>query len=164
LVPKLAQASTDYEGELVSLELDLGLRFRTSTNELCQTIIIGKPARNIDEANALEFVAGYVVSNDVSCRQWQTDTAFGLGGGQWCFLKGVDTWAPMGPVVVSPEVLGTAHNIDLTTTVNGKTRRSSNTSDLLFCVKALVAFCSAYTPAGSYKHHEQINIRLHAIA
>ena len=145
LVPKLAQASTDYEGELVSLEFDSGLLFRTPPNDLCQTIVIGKPARNVDEANALDFVAGYVVSNDVSCRQWQTDTAFGPAGGQWCFSKGFDTWAPIGPVVVSPGVLGAADNLDLTTTVNGKTRQSSNTSGLLFGVKALVAFCSQGT-------------------
>ena len=110
-----------------------------------QTVVIGKAARNVDEANALDFVAGYVVSNDVSCRQWQIDIAFGPAGGQWCFSKGFDTWAPVGPVVVSPRVLGAADNLDLSTTVNGQTRQSSNTSDLLFGVKALVAFCSQGT-------------------
>ncbi|KAK5189019.1 hypothetical protein LTR99_011155 [Exophiala xenobiotica] len=124
-VPKLAQKTTDYEGEL--------------------TIVIGKSARDIPESEALDHVAGYVVSNDVSCREWQKDRAFGPAGGQWCFSKGFDDWAPIGPVVVSPKVLRDASSLNLTTMVNGEMKQHSNTSDLLFGVKKLVAFCSQGT-------------------
>lgn len=86
-----------------------------------------------------------MVSNDVSCRDWQADTALGPGGGQWCFSKGFDTWAPVGPVVVAPSIVGAADNLDLTTKVNGVVRQRSNSSDLLFGVRKLVAFCSQGT-------------------
>lgn len=69
----------------------------------------------------------------------------GPAGGQWCFSKGFDTWAPTGPVVVSPTVLGAADNLMLTTKVNSVVRQTSSTSDLLFGVRALVAFCSQGT-------------------
>ena len=107
--------------------------------------MLGKPARNVSESDALDYVAGYVVSNDVSCREWQVDTAMGPGGGQWCFSKGFDAWAPIGPVIVAPSVVGAADNLDLVTKVNGVVRQSSNSSDLLFGVKQLVAFCSQGT-------------------
>lgn len=90
-------------------------------------------------------MAGYVVSNDISCREWQKDPAFGPAGGQWCFSKGFDDWAPIGPVIVSAKKLGAADSLELLTTVNGKVRQHSNTSDLLFGVKRLVSFCSQGT-------------------
>jgi 2-keto-4-pentenoate hydratase/2-oxohepta-3-ene-1,7-dioic acid hydratase in catechol pathway len=106
---------------------------------------MGKSARNIPEADALNYVAGYICSNDLSCREWQKDAAFGTAGGQWCFSKGFDGFAPVGPVIVSPAVLGAADSLNLTTTVNGEVRQQSNTSDLLFGVKHLVSFCSQGT-------------------
>ena len=66
--------------------------------------MIGKEGKDISIEDALEYVAGYVVANDVSARKWQRDPAFAGNVPQWCFGKGFDYWAPMGPMIVSPKV------------------------------------------------------------
>ncbi|KAL6250170.1 hypothetical protein RBB50_002471 [Rhinocladiella similis] len=125
VIPKLAQKTLDYEGEL--------------------TIVIGKTARDIPEDEAATYIAGYVCSNDVSCRLWQRDPSYAGKVPQWCFSKGFDGFAPIGPMIVSPKVLGLADKQDLKTIVNGETRQDSNTSDLLFGVAKIVAFASQGT-------------------
>jgi 2-keto-4-pentenoate hydratase/2-oxohepta-3-ene-1,7-dioic acid hydratase in catechol pathway len=121
-IPKLAQSHCDYEGEL--------------------TIVIGKDARNISEADALNYVAGYVVGNDISCRDWQLDKAKAGMMQQWCFSKSFDKYAPLGPAIVSTKVLGDASGLRIKTCVNGELRQDSKTSDLLFGVRKLVSFLS----------------------
>jgi 2-keto-4-pentenoate hydratase/2-oxohepta-3-ene-1,7-dioic acid hydratase in catechol pathway len=73
-IPNLGQAKCDYEGEL--------------------TIVIGKDAKNVSEAAALDYVAGYVASNDVSCRDWQLDKDKAGMMPQWSFSKSLDKYAP----------------------------------------------------------------------
>ncbi|KAH8660413.1 hypothetical protein BX600DRAFT_415329 [Xylariales sp. PMI_506] len=125
-VPKIAQGSQlDYEGELA--------------------IVIGRDGKDIAEEDALDYIAGYTVSNDVSVRKWQRDPAFAGGVPQWCFSKGFDKFCPMGPMLVSPKILGAADNLALKTHVNGELRQNSNTSDLLFGVTRIVSFCSQGT-------------------
>ncbi|OQD83241.1 hypothetical protein PENANT_c017G10983 [Penicillium antarcticum] len=124
-IPKIAQDSVDYEGEM--------------------SIVIGKTGKNISKENALDHIAGYVVSNDVSCRHWQKDPAFAGGVPQWCFSKGFDKYAPVGPVLVSPKVVGAADNLRLQTLVNGEVRQDTLTSDLLFNVPHIVSFISQGT-------------------
>ncbi|MCJ1300632.1 hypothetical protein MMC08_003429 [Hypocenomyce scalaris] len=124
-VPKLAQDQCDYEGEL--------------------TIVIGKDGRDISEEDALDYVAGYVAGDDVSARKWQRDPAYAGGVPQWCFSKGFDAFAPLGPCIVSTSLLGDASNQTLRTLVNGEVRQDSNTSDLLFGVKKVVSFLSQGT-------------------
>ncbi|KAL2013189.1 hypothetical protein VTN00DRAFT_714 [Thermoascus crustaceus] len=124
-IPKLAQDTVDYEGEL--------------------SIVIGKTGKNISKEDALDHVAGYVASNDVSCRKWQRDPAFAGGVPQWCFSKGFDKFAALGPVLVSPRLVGAADNLRLQTLVNGEVRQDSNTSDLLFPVRDIVSFVSQGT-------------------
>ena len=121
-IPNLAQAQCDYEGELV--------------------IVIGKDAKNVPAANALEYVAGYTVGNDVSARDWQREAGKAGPVPQWTFSKSFDKYAPLGPVLVAGHVLGEADGMSLKTFVNGSIRQESNTSDLCFGVKELVAFCS----------------------
>lgn len=121
-VPKLSQAKCDYEGEL--------------------TIVIGKNAKNVSEEDALDYVAGYVTSNDVSCRDWQLEKEKAGMMPQWCFGKSFDQYAPIGPAIVSTKVLGDASGLRLTTHVNGELRQESNTSDLCFGVRKLVSFFS----------------------
>ncbi|PCH02622.1 Hypothetical protein PENO1_036750 [Penicillium occitanis (nom. inval.)] len=122
LIPKLAQSQCDYEGEL--------------------TIVIGKDAKNVSEVDALDYVAGYVVGNDISCRDWQLEKAKAGMMQQWCFSKSFDKYAPLGPAIVSTKVLGDASGLRLRTYVNGELRQESNTSDLLFGVRKLVSFLS----------------------
>lgn len=109
------------------------------------SVVIGKTGKNISKENALDYVAGYCASNDVSARKWQRDPAYAGGVPQWCFSKGFDKYAPLGPMLVSPKVVGEANNLDLQTFVNGELRQSSNTSDLLFGVKEIISFISQGT-------------------
>lgn len=115
----------DYEGEL--------------------SIVIGKNGKNIKKEDALDYVAGFVASNDVSSRTWQRDPAYAGGVPQWCFSKGFDKYAPLGPMMASPKLVGDAGNLRIQTHVNGESRQDSNTSDLLFPVKEIISFISQGT-------------------
>jgi 2-keto-4-pentenoate hydratase/2-oxohepta-3-ene-1,7-dioic acid hydratase in catechol pathway len=110
-----------------------------------QGIVIAKTGKNIPKESALEYVAGYLVCNDVSCRGWQRDPAKAGGVPQWCFSKGFDKFAPVGPLLVSPKLVGNASDLLLQTFVNGEERQNTSTGDLLFGVEAIVAFCSQGT-------------------
>lgn len=107
--------------------------------------MIGKTGKNITKDDALNHVAGYVVSNDVSARTWQRNPAFAGPVPQWDFSKGFDKYAPLGPMLVSPKVLKGANGLRLQTWVNGELRQDSDTSDLLFGVKEIIAFISQGT-------------------
>ncbi|KAK8924354.1 Fumarylacetoacetate hydrolase domain-containing protein 2 [Metarhizium anisopliae] len=125
-IPTIAQDGTlDYEGELA--------------------IVIGKTGKNIPKSAALDYIAGYCVSNDVSARGWQRDPAKAGVVPQWCFSKGFDKFAPLGPLLVAPSVVGNASDLHLRTVVNGEERQSTSTGDLLFGVEHLVSFCSQGT-------------------
>ncbi|KAF7547304.1 hypothetical protein G7046_g9041 [Stylonectria norvegica] len=134
-IPKLAQDQLDYEGELA--------------------IVVGKTGKNIRKGEvgpysavsheALDYIAGFVVSNDVSARKWQRDPRFAGPVPQWDCSKGFDKYAPLGPILVSPKVLGAADDLSIQMWVNGELRQNSNTSDLLFGVKEIVAFISQGT-------------------
>jgi 2-keto-4-pentenoate hydratase/2-oxohepta-3-ene-1,7-dioic acid hydratase in catechol pathway len=121
-IPKTAQAMLDYEGEL--------------------TIVIGKEGKDITPENALDHIAGYTVGNDVSARDWQTKPEMAGPRPQWCFGKGFDKFAPVGPVLVATQHLGDCKDCSLTTKVNGQQRQQGLISDLVFGVRDLVAFCS----------------------
>ncbi|KAH7121793.1 hypothetical protein B0J13DRAFT_648591 [Dactylonectria estremocensis] len=125
-IPKVAQDGTiDYEGELA--------------------VVIGKTGKNIAKADALSHVAGYLASNDVSARAWQRDPKKAGGVPQWCFSKGFDKFAPLGPLLVSPAVVGNASDLTLKTTVNGEERQNTSTGDLLFGVEDIISFISQGT-------------------
>ena len=97
-----------------------------------KSVVIGRPALNVSEDEATDFVAGYISGNDLSCRIWQRDPKYAGSVPQWCFSKGFDGFAPMGPMIVSAQKLGAADNLPLRTIVNGEVRQDSHTSDLLF--------------------------------
>lgn len=86
-----------------------------------------------------------MVSNDVSARKWQRDPAFAGVVPQWDFSKGFDKYAPLGPMLVSPKVVGNASGLRLQTWVNGELRQDSDTGDLLFGVEEIVSFISQGT-------------------
>ncbi|KAF4970523.1 hypothetical protein FZEAL_10018 [Fusarium zealandicum] len=143
-IPRIAQEDQlDYEGELVSVKPGES----TSTTVLTgiKAIVIGKEGRDISVESALEHVAGYTVANDVSARTWQRDPKFAGGVPQWCFSKGFDHFAPMGPAIVSPSVLGPADDLELQTRVNGELRQEASTDDLVFGVRKVIAFASQGT-------------------
>ncbi|KAH7071815.1 hypothetical protein BKA63DRAFT_516432 [Paraphoma chrysanthemicola] len=125
-IPKLAQEKQlDYEGEL--------------------SIVIGKNCKDVSKENALDYIAGYMTSNDVSARTWQRDPAHAGVVPQWCFSKGFDKFAPLGPLLVSPKAVGDASNLRLQTWVNDELRQDAETNDLLFGVKDIVSFLSQGT-------------------
>ena len=103
--------------------------------------IIGKKAADVPESQALDYVLGYAVGNDVSHRDWQLKR----GGGQWSLGKGFDGWAPYGPGIVSSQIIQDPHKLRLSTRVNGQTVQDSNTSDMIFNVKQAIAFLSQGT-------------------
>jgi 2-keto-4-pentenoate hydratase/2-oxohepta-3-ene-1,7-dioic acid hydratase in catechol pathway len=110
-------------------------------------VVIGKPCKNATLETALDFVLGYTCANDVSARDHQIR----LGGGQWCRGKFFDTFAPLGPRLATPESIPNPNALRIRTELNGETVQDSNTSDMAFGVRELIAYLSASTtlPAGT---------------
>jgi 2-keto-4-pentenoate hydratase/2-oxohepta-3-ene-1,7-dioic acid hydratase in catechol pathway len=99
-------------------------------------IVIGKRARNVSEADALNYVAGYCTSQDFSARDLQLETP----SVQWMVGKTLDSFGPIGPYFVSADVLGDPNNLKIETHVNGEERQSSNTSLMIFNPQKLIAY------------------------
>jgi len=102
-------------------------------------IVIGKRAKYVDEAKAMEYVAGYVLFNDVSERDFQLER-----GGQWVKGKSADTFAPVGPFIATSDEIPDPHNLNLWLKVNDKVMQSSNTSDMVFGISTLVSYISHF--------------------
>ncbi len=118
IIPKNSQ-KTDWEVELA--------------------IVIGKRALYVDESEAMNYVAGYVLHNDVSEREFQIERS-----GQWVKGKSADSFAPIGPFIVTKDEIPDPHNLNLWLKVNGQTMQSSNTSDLVFKIPFLVSYISQF--------------------
>jgi len=99
-------------------------------------IVIGRVARNVSEADALSSVFGYCVGNDLSARDLQQRTS------QWMIGKSLDGFAPIGPYLVTADQVPDPNALALDTKVNGEVRQSSNTSDMVYTCKQLVAYAS----------------------
>jgi 2-keto-4-pentenoate hydratase/2-oxohepta-3-ene-1,7-dioic acid hydratase in catechol pathway len=104
-------------------------------------VVIGRKCKNVSKSDALDVVFGYTAANDVSARDWQKS----FGGSQWCRGKGFDTFAPIGPAIVTKDEIPNPNALRIGTRVNSKTRQSSNTSDMIFDVPTLVEFLSGST-------------------
>lgn len=100
-------------------------------------VVIGKTARYVERAAAMDHVAGYALHNDYSERHWQLER-----GGQWVKGKSFDTFAPIGPFFVPKEQVPDPQNLDLWLSVNGKRRQQSNTREMAFGVAELVSYLS----------------------
>ena len=105
-------------------------------------IIIGKDAKNVTEADALNYVLGYAAGNDVSARNFQLPEA---SGGQFCYAKSFDGYSPIGHTITSPAEVKDIQNVRLTTKVNGVIKQDSNTNDMIFSVSAIIAHLSRGT-------------------
>ncbi|KAK5657692.1 hypothetical protein OQA88_2764 [Cercophora sp. LCS_1] len=121
IIPKhtIASDSADYESELA--------------------IVIGKEAKNVSEADALDYVLGYTASNDISSRASQ------FAQTQWCYSKGFDGACPIGPVLVSKDLIPDAGKLQLRGLKNGKVLQDSPLTDLIFSVSQIVSFVSQGT-------------------
>lgn len=102
-------------------------------------VVIGKKASYVTEADAMEHVAGYCLHNDYSERAFQLER-----GGQWVKGKSCDTFAPLGPWLVTPEEITDLNNLRLWLTVNGKTMQDGNTSNLIFKLPFLISYLSEF--------------------
>lgn len=102
-------------------------------------VVIGKKASYVSKENAMDHVAGYVLHNDYSEREFQLERE-----GQWVKGKSCDTFAPIGPFIATKDEIKNPHNLDLWLTVNGEMMQKSNTSDLVFDVPHLVSYISEY--------------------
>ncbi|KAG0099644.1 hypothetical protein BGZ93_006629 [Podila epicladia] len=105
-------------------------------------VVIGKKCKNVKEEEALQYVLGYTVGNDISTRKWQGSN---LGSGQWCFSKSFDTFAPLGPSLVSPRLIPDPNKLRIQSRVNGVPMQDSSTADMIFNVPRLIAFLSQST-------------------
>jgi 2-keto-4-pentenoate hydratase/2-oxohepta-3-ene-1,7-dioic acid hydratase in catechol pathway len=122
LAPSRAKTNElDYEGELV--------------------VIIGKACKDVGRDHALEYVAGYTCGNDVSARDWQLKK----GGSQWCRGKSFDTFAPLGPCLVTSDTLANPNGLRIQTVVNGRVMQDGNTRDMIHDVAAIIEFLSQST-------------------
>ena len=101
-------------------------------------MVIGKRGRNIAASSAQDFIAGYSVGHDVSARDWQLKK----DGKQWMVGKTFDTFAPVGPVMVTADEVTDPHNLGIRLRLNGKTMQDSSTKQLIFSVGQIVAYLS----------------------
>ncbi|MES1222457.1 MAG: fumarylacetoacetate hydrolase family protein [Bacteroidota bacterium] len=102
-------------------------------------VVIGKKASYVDEADALNYVAGYVLHNDVSEREFQIERA-----GTWDKGKGCDTFAPLGPFLATPDELGDIDSLRLWLTVNGNKMQDGNTSNFIFKLPHVISYTSQF--------------------
>jgi 2,4-diketo-3-deoxy-L-fuconate hydrolase len=102
-------------------------------------VIIGTRARYVEEAQALNYVAGYCVVNDVSEREYQIER-----GGTWDKGKGCDTFGPVGPWLVTPDEVGDPQKLNLWLDLNGERRQTGSTRTMIFGIAMLVAYISRF--------------------
>jgi 2-keto-4-pentenoate hydratase/2-oxohepta-3-ene-1,7-dioic acid hydratase in catechol pathway len=104
-------------------------------------VVIGRHARNVPEASALDYVLGYTVANDVSARRWQKHG----GGGQWVRSKGFDGFCPLGPVLVTADEIPNPQTLRIQSRLNGQMMQDSHTSNMIYSVARLISFLSEDT-------------------
>lgn len=102
-------------------------------------VVIGRKASYVSEAEALSYVAGYTLHNDISEREYQLER-----GGTWDKGKGCDTFAPVGPWLVTADEIGNPHQLRLWLSVNGKMMQDGNTNDFIFDLPAVIAYTSRF--------------------
>jgi 2-keto-4-pentenoate hydratase/2-oxohepta-3-ene-1,7-dioic acid hydratase in catechol pathway len=104
-------------------------------------VVIGKAGKNIPRARALDHVLGYTCANDVSARDHQIR----LGGGQWCRGKFFDTFAPLGPCLVTPASIPNPNTLKIATILNGQRVQDWTTGDMIFDVPTIIEYLSGST-------------------
>ena len=102
-------------------------------------VIIGKKAKYISENDAMKYVAGYTIHNDVSEREFQLER-----GGQWVKGKSCDTFAPLGPFLVTKDEIPDPHKLNLWLTLNGKKVQDGNTADFIFTIPTVISYLSQF--------------------
>lgn len=101
-------------------------------------VVIGRTCKNVAKADALDYVLGYCVANDLSCRDLQFKTP------QWLLGKSLDKFLPLGKYLVTKDEIPNCQNLDLGCYLNGELRQKSNTGDMIFSVAEIIAFISQH--------------------
>src|SRR5262249_28172096 len=133
LFSKYATALLGHQGEIVLPEVSQEVDYEAEL-----VVVIGQGGRQIPRERALEHVGGYTIGHDVSARDWQLNKP----GKQWMAGKTFDTFAPLGPALVTPDEAGDPHHLGIRLRLNGKTMQDSNTSQLIFRVDETIAYLS----------------------
>ena len=120
-------------------DLEIPRKSQKTDWEVELAVVIGKKAKYVDEKDAMDYVAGYVLHNDYSEREFQLER-----GGQWVKGKSADTFAPLGPFMATRDEIADVHNLRLWLTVNGKKYQDGNTSNLIFKIPFLVHYLSQF--------------------
>jgi 2-keto-4-pentenoate hydratase/2-oxohepta-3-ene-1,7-dioic acid hydratase in catechol pathway len=102
-------------------------------------VVLGTTARDVPVETALDHVLGYTIGNDVSARRWQRKL------GQWSYAKSFDTFCPLGPCIVTRDLIPDPQNLRLITRVDGEVLQDANTSAMIFSVAELISFLSQAT-------------------
>ena len=124
----------NHHGGTVTLPTEIDDRFDFETELV---VVIGRTCKAASEADALAYVAGYAVGNDLSARKRQVATSQ-FGAGKWC-----DGFAPLGPWLVTRDRVADPNALRLTTHVNGELRQDWTTKDMIFNCRQLIAYCSS---------------------
>lgn len=103
-------------------------------------VVIGREGRHIARERAMEYVLGYTCGNDISARDWQK----GRPGGQWLLGKTFDTFAPLGPWLVTADEISNPEDLDITLRLNGQVMQQANTSLLIYSIDYLIAHLSQF--------------------
>ncbi len=123
VVPSGATVRMPPQTEMVDWEAELG-------------VVIGRTANNVSRDEALDYVAGYTCTNDLSARDLQRRT------GQWTRGKAIDGFLPMGPALVTPDEVGDPHDLRVRCLVDGEVQQDGNTSEMIFDIPTLISFIS----------------------
>lgn len=123
------------------IQIPMYLRSDEADYECELGVVIGRRCKNVNRADALNYVLGYTCCNDVSARDWQIKR----GGSQWSRGKSFDTFTPLGPVLVTADEIRNPNALAIRTILNGQVMQDWNTNDMIFDVPALIEFLSGST-------------------
>ncbi|KAJ5998363.1 hypothetical protein N7451_006173 [Penicillium sp. IBT 35674x] len=106
------------------------------------TVVVGKDAKNVSEEDALDYVLGYTAGNDVSARNFQLPE---VSGGQFCYAKSFDKFAPIGHTIVSAQEILDPQALQMRTKVNGVIKQETSTGDMIYTVRQIISHLSRGT-------------------
>ena len=139
-IPAVPVVFAKYRNSLIGTKqtIELPAESREIDYEVELAVVIGRKCRGVPESEALGYVAGYTVFNDVSARDLQFATS------QWTMGKALDTFAPMGPGLIPVSAVPNPQKLELKTWVNGELLQSGSTANMIFSVAQIIEFLSRY--------------------
>jgi 2-keto-4-pentenoate hydratase/2-oxohepta-3-ene-1,7-dioic acid hydratase in catechol pathway len=133
-IPTIPVVFTKYNNTLINFQQDvsLGKVGEQFDYEVELGVVIGRKCKNVAKENALDYVLGYCVANDLSCRDLQFRSS------QWLMGKSLDNFLPLGKYLVTADEVGDPQRLQLSCTLNGEQRQNSNTADMVFIVAEII--------------------------